>query len=75
MKCVRCLENAARVVAKAPDGSGAWEIYKCDHCNYGWRSTEQENITVVEKRDPRFQMDGEDLTLLINPCAIPKLKE
>jgi hypothetical protein len=75
MKCVRCLEDKVRVVAKAPDGSGAWEIYKCDHCNYGWRNTEPEEVTVVEKRDPRFQMDGLDLNKLLSPCAIPPLRK
>jgi hypothetical protein len=74
IQCVRCLEFKARVVATAPDGSGAWEIYKCDHCNYGWRSTEPDNITDVVKRDPRFQMDGQNLSQLLSPCAIPPLK-
>ncbi len=74
MKCVRCLEDKVRVVAVAPDGSGAWEIYKCDHCNYGWRSTEQETVTVVSKRDQRFQMVGENLDDLLSPCEIPPLK-
>ena len=75
MKCVRCLEDSVKVVAKAPDGSGAWEIYKCDHCNYGWRSTEPETVTVVEKRDPRFQMVGVDMTTLLNPCPVPPLEK
>lgn len=75
MNCVRCLKDGVRVVAKAPDGSGAWEIYKCDHCNYGWRSTEPEEITNPEKRDPRFQMEGKDLSALLSPCAIPPLKK
>lgn len=75
MKCVRCLKDEVRVVAKAPDGSNAWEIYKCEHCNYGWRNIEPENITVVEKRDPRFQMVGQDLTKLLSPCAIPPLRK
>ncbi|PID81555.1 vanillic acid non-oxidative decarboxylation protein [bacterium DOLZORAL124_64_63] len=75
MQCVRCLKEGVSVVAKAPDGSGAWEIYKCDHCNYGWRSTEPETITVIEKRDPRFQMDGVDVETLLNPCPIPPLEK
>jgi vanillate/4-hydroxybenzoate decarboxylase subunit D len=74
MKCVRCLTGEASVVAKAPDGSNAWEIYKCDHCNYGWRSSEPEKILNPEKRDKRFQMQGVDLDKLICPCPIPALK-
>lgn len=75
MQCVRCLEDKARVVATAPNGSGAWEMYKCDHCNYAWRNIEPENITIAEKRDPRFQLVGVDLGKLLSPCPIPPLKK
>jgi hypothetical protein len=74
MKCVRCLVGEASVVAKAPDGSGAWEIYKCARCNFGWRSTEPESITDPAKRDPFFQLDKVDLNNLIIPCPIPPLR-
>ncbi|MBN2791425.1 MAG: hypothetical protein JXQ81_02850 [Desulfuromonadales bacterium] len=74
MKCIRCLKGEAAVVATAPDGSGAWEIYKCADCNYGWRSIEPEEILNPEKRDPRFQLIDVDLSKLLSPCPIPPLK-
>jgi vanillate/4-hydroxybenzoate decarboxylase subunit D len=73
MRCVRCLADTAAVVAHAPDGSGAWEIYSCSRCNYAWRSSEPESITDPEKRDPFFQLDGVDLDELGSPLPIPPL--
>ena len=61
MQCVRCLDDTASKVATAPDGSNAWEIFYCEKCNFSWRSTEEEQVTVIEKRDPRFQLDKIDL--------------
>jgi hypothetical protein len=74
MICVRCLSDTARKVAAAPDRSGAWEVFYCERCNYSWRSTEGEQITVIEKRDPEFQLDQVDLNALSSPNPIPPLK-
>ncbi len=30
---------------------------------------------MIEKRDPRFQMDGVDVETLLNPCPIPPLEK
>ena len=62
MKCVRCLHDTADVIAKAPDGSGAWVVYLCKHCNYSWCNNEVESITNIEKRDPWAQMDKVDIS-------------
>lgn len=64
MKCIRCLHDTAEVVAKAPDGSNAWEMYYCSRCNYSWRNNEVDELTKIEKRDPWFQLDNVDLTKL-----------
>lgn len=74
MKCVRCLSDEAYVAAKAPDKSGAWEIYACRHCNYGWRSTEEEEITNIEKRDPRFQLTPEKMAQVYDLNKMPELR-
>lgn len=71
MKCVRCIDGDVEVVAKAPDGSGAWEIYRCTRCNYCWRSSEPENITNPAERDPFFQLDKTDLSTLASPLPPP----
>ncbi len=74
--CMRCGKtDCVEVVAKAPDGSGAWEIYKCKYCNFGWRSTEPEKILDAKKWDPFFSLVGVDIDKLMAPCPIPPLKE
>ncbi|QLA20807.1 non-oxidative hydroxyarylic acid decarboxylases subunit D [Desulfolutivibrio sulfoxidireducens] len=73
MKCIRCLSGEASVVAKAPDGSGAWEIYKCARCNFGWRNTEPAKLLDPATRDPFFQLDKVDIDKLLTPCPIPPL--
>lgn len=57
MVCVRCLRDTAHRVAQAPDGSGSWEIYRCDTCNYTWRSSEEDDLTLIAHRDEEFQLD------------------
>lgn len=54
-----------------PDGSGAWEIYRCTRCNYGWRSSEPQDVTDPAKRDPFFQLDKTDLATLLSPLPLP----
>ena len=74
MICVRCLKESAEKIADAPDGSGAWEVYYCERCNYSWRSSEEPEITVPDRRDPEFQLENVDLDSLqiLNP--IPPLR-
>jgi hypothetical protein len=60
MQCVRCLSDEARKIADAPDGSGAWEVYFCERCSYSWRSSEEDFVTDIAKRNPRFQLTDED---------------
>lgn len=62
MKCLRCLDDTASRIAVAPDGSGAWEIYYCEKCNYSWRSTEEKIVTDIAQRNPRFQLDKTDFS-------------
>lgn len=71
MKCLRCTEGDVSVVAHAPDGSGAWEIYRCERCNYAWRSTEPASITDPQQREPFFQLSTGDLENLSSPLPIP----
>jgi late competence protein required for DNA uptake (superfamily II DNA/RNA helicase) len=69
MKCVRCLQESASKVASAPDGSGAWDIYYCEKCNFSWRTSEESEIIDPKKRDPWFQLDNVDLDNL--PVLVP----
>jgi late competence protein required for DNA uptake (superfamily II DNA/RNA helicase) len=69
MKCVRCLNDTASKVADAPDGSGAWEVYYCTTCDYSWRNTEEDYVTDIEKRNPRFQVTPADLERMAKEAA------
>lgn len=69
MKCPRCTAEKASKIASAPDGSGAWDIFYCTNCNFGWRSTEGPEVIVAELRDPWFQLEPEGLEKL--PVVIP----
>lgn len=76
MICVRCLRDTAKKVADAPDGSGAWEMYYCITCNYSWRNTEPDYITIIEKRDPWAQLSKiENLTSLPSAGPYKTMKE
>lgn len=75
MKCVRCLSDEAYRAADAPDGSGTWKFYCCKNCNYGWRSTEGEEIVNIEKRDPQFQLTPEKMDQVFDLNKIPKLRK
>jgi hypothetical protein len=50
-------------------------VYYCERCNYSWRSSEESEITVPDKRDPEFQLKDVDLDALeiLNP--VPPLKK
>ena len=74
MKCIRCYEDTASPVAKAPDGSNAWEVFYCERCNFSWRSSEESEVLDPDKRPEFFQLKGVDLTALLHPCPIPPLK-
>jgi vanillate/4-hydroxybenzoate decarboxylase subunit D len=75
MMCLRCLKDTASKVADAPDGSKAWEMFYCERCNYSWRSSEEPEITVLEKRDPEFQLGSLDLDSLQMLNPIPPLRK
>lgn len=74
MKCVRCLHDTAGLLTKAPDNSGAWEMYVCSRCNFTWRNTEEEDVIIPDKRDPNFQftLEPEDLQILVPVPALRK---
>jgi vanillate/4-hydroxybenzoate decarboxylase subunit D len=73
MQCVRCYNDKASQVAKAPDGSNAWVVFYCEHCNFSWRSSEEPETIQADKRDPYFQMKDVDMEKLMIPVPIPPL--
>jgi transposase-like protein len=45
--CPRCNSTAVEKAADSPV-KGKWEIYRCEECNFVWRSTE--DLTGIDKR-------------------------
>ncbi|MBI4523904.1 MAG: vanillic acid non-oxidative decarboxylation protein [Deltaproteobacteria bacterium] len=39
-KCFRCGKPTYTKIAESPV-KGKWELFRCDHCFYVWRSTEE----------------------------------
>ena len=72
---MRCLAESAGKIAEAPDGSRAWEVYCCERCNYSWRSSEDSDVAVLEKRDSEFQLGYVHLDSLGMFNLIPPLKK
>jgi hypothetical protein len=61
-------------MVKAPKDN-AWEVYICKTCNFGWRSTESENIIDPAKYDKRFKIDPAKIPTLDIIPPIPDLKK
>ena len=74
MQCVRCLRDGASVVAKAPDGSGAWEIIYCTACNFSWRTSDEDQYINPTKRDKSFQLEGSALEKVQILIPVPPLR-
>ena len=49
--CPRCDNANIEKIADSPK-VGVWEVYRCTHCNYVWRSTE--NLDNIHKYDPEL---------------------
>jgi len=75
MQCVRCLRESASVVAKAPDGSGAWEMIYCKTCNFSWRTSDEEQFINPAERDKSFQLEGATLEKVQILIPIPPLRK
>ena len=75
MQCVRCLRDSASVVAKAPDGSGAWEMIYCGSCNFSWRTSDEQQYIDAAKRDKAYQLEGAALEKVQILIPIPPLRD
>jgi vanillate/4-hydroxybenzoate decarboxylase subunit D len=74
MICPRCDSDTAGLLVKAPV-DGAWEVYKCDTCDFTWRSTESKDITDGKNYDARFKVNPLKIGELPVMPPIPKLEK
>ncbi len=74
MICPRCGSDEAGLLVKAPVG-GEWEVYKCNICDFTWRSTESEDVTDSKHYDARFKIDPAKIEEIPVMPPIPKLEK
>lgn len=73
MYCPRCDKNGAVKFFEAPS-SNAWELYRCPHCSFIWRSTEKSKITNKDQYNSDFKLNDERMKQMIDKPPIPPLK-
>lgn len=59
--CPRCDSRQTAKIADSPV-KGVFEIYKCKHCNFVWRSTE--DLSQLDKLRPEDMANAIDLRYL-----------
>lgn len=74
MFCPRCDKDLAIEFFDAPK-EGAWKLYRCQFCDFVWRSTEKAHIKNRDLYNPSFKLDEEKIGRMIEKPAIPPLKE
>jgi transposase-like protein len=47
-ECPRCDGKETLVIGKSPK-KGVWELYRCENCQYIWRSTETKEMLTTMK--------------------------
>jgi UbiD family decarboxylase len=70
--CPRCAEPAPERVAVSPV-PGAWEVYQCGRCHYGWRTTEPAHRTRREAFPPDLRWAPRDIAEAPQLPLVPPL--
>ena len=74
MLCPRCGSSTTNLLVKSPVDD-AWVVYKCQTCDFTWRSTESEDVTDYNKYDTRFKINPVKIEELPIMPPIPKLEK
>ena len=74
MICPRCDKNEGLKCSDAPK-EGSWEMYRCQYCDFVWRSTEKEYLKNKDLYDPIFKLDEEKIREMGEKPAIPPLRK
>ena len=62
IECPRCEGKDIKAIGTSPK-EGVWELYRCDICQYVWRSTESKDMLTSIK------LTGEEISEI--PCVPP----
>jgi hypothetical protein len=74
MFCPRCDKDEGIKVFEAPKDS-SWELYRCQYCDFVWRSTEKEHIKNRDLYHPNFKLNEDRISQMIDKPPIPPLKK
>jgi len=74
MFCPRCDKDEGIKLFEAPK-DGSWEIYRCQYCDFVWRSTEKEYIRNPAHYDPIFKLNDDKVSKMIEKPLIPPLRK
>jgi len=74
MYCPRCDQDEGIQFYEAPKDR-AWELYRCQHCDFVWRSTEKEEIKNRRLYPPEFKLNEDQITKMTVKPMIPPLRK
>jgi hypothetical protein len=70
--CPRCDSQVTQLVTTSPV-PGAWSVYSCLECFYGWRSSEPDYATQSNTFDRNFRINPEEIDLFLSLPTVPEL--
>ena len=73
MICPRCEDDQAYKMLEAEDSS--WEVYRCPHCNFNCRSSEEGEVVDPGQYDGRFKLTDKRIGELQPNPPIPPLEK
>ena len=74
MFCPRCDQEEGIKIFEAPK-DGSWELYRCQRCDFVWRSTEKEEITNRRLYPAEFKLNEDQMAKMTEKPVIPPLKK
>jgi hypothetical protein len=72
--CPRCDKEEGIKIFEAPTDK-SWELYRCQNCNFVWRSTEKEAIKDRHLYSPYFKLSEDQINKLPVKPVIPPLRK
>ena len=74
MFCPRCDQDKAIKFYEAPK-DGSWELYRCQRCDFVWRSTEKEEIRNRQLYPAEFKLNEDQMAKMTEKPTIPPLRK
>jgi hypothetical protein len=72
--CPRCDRDEGIKLFEAPKDR-SWELYRCQYCDFVWRSTEKEYIKNRDLYHPNFKLSEDQISKMDDKPMIPPLRK